>query len=107
MRDGKPRGDSTVPALQAPRSSLAPSLQPQRCDCPGAGVGPRATRGRFHSLANEELMSALRAVVIPGLLALVVAVAGCSDNGVQPTANDTSDQTAIAGTLAAVPDLLS
>lgn len=52
-------------------------------------------------------MSALRAVLILGVAAVLGAVAGCSDNGVQPTANDTSDQTAITGTLAAVPDLLS
>jgi hypothetical protein len=52
-------------------------------------------------------MNALRAVLILGAVAVVAAVAGCSDNGVEPAANDTSDQAAIAGTLAAVPDLLS
>jgi hypothetical protein len=52
-------------------------------------------------------MNTVRAALILAVLAVAAAIAGCSDNGVQPVADDTSDQAIISGALAAAPELLN
>lgn len=46
------------------------------------------------------------ALILAAVLAVAV-IAGCSDNGVRPVADNTSDQATITGTLAMAPDLLN
>jgi len=52
-------------------------------------------------------MSRARVVLILAALSAVAVIAGCSDNGVRPVPDSTSEQSTIAGTIAAAPDLLN